>query len=176
MTTEPAVERAIREFVAEGSGLDLDLVRQGNFRGPRPKEVYATVLLLDDDPHGQTTIDRQDDEDTGTHSLLHVRARYSVQWYRQGAVAAARRFRLWAGSELGLSHAEDGDFRLQFPIRLRRLDSIVPDQLEERVQTDLVVDYTEKTTQLTGWVDEFELDVRRDGGDVTLTEEIRHGP
>ena len=37
-----------------------------------------------------------------------VRSRYSVQWYREGAIEAARRFRAWCASEFGVSAADRG--------------------------------------------------------------------
>ena len=99
------LERAVRRFVAEGSGLGNGLVIEGNSRGPGPKDPYASVLLIDDVRRGYP-VRRQLPDGAGTAQLVHRRALFSVQFYRPPAVDLAERFDDWAMSETGLLQAE----------------------------------------------------------------------
>ena len=46
------LERAVRAYVAEGSGLLRQRVRPGNAPGLAPQDLYATVLLIQGRPPG----------------------------------------------------------------------------------------------------------------------------
>ena len=106
---------------------------------------------------------------------------FSVQFFRDGAVAAADRFKLWVESDAGLLAAE-GALRdpganprwpqpgtqmwVEVPIEVRRLDDIIKDKWEERALIDLVCHYTDtethddrapETVQLTTSVDDVTL-------------------
>ena len=71
----------------------------------------------------------------------------SVQWYRDGAVDAARDFESWVETEAGLEYAESIDIRVVFPLSFRRADEIDSDAFEERMQADIEVDWVDARTQ-----------------------------
>ena len=107
------LERAVREYVAEGSGLHADRVIPGNSMGPREIVTYASVLLMSDDRLGYPIRTQRNrmvgGQLTGfTDDLVYRRARYSVQFYRTGATERAVRFDTWAMSENGLDVGRDG--------------------------------------------------------------------
>ena len=94
------LEVALYLYVQQGSGV---ICIQGNSKGPRPKDPYATLLLTDDvDASHPSRMDLRDGTTLDTH---YVRAMYSLQFYRKDAVATARRFARWVRSEVGLSQA-----------------------------------------------------------------------
>ena len=99
-----ALERAVRWFVAEGCGLAMNRVTQGNAQGPRPKDPYASLLLMTDLRRGYPV--RRQLPNGQTADLIYRRAEYSLQFYRKGAVDLAERFDAWAMSENGLTYAE----------------------------------------------------------------------
>ena len=99
-----SLERAVRVFVAEGSGLPHGWVIPGNSKGVRRKEPYASLLLIDDIRLGYPI--RRQLPGGQTADLTYRRATYSLQFYREGAVEMARRFDAWAMSENGLTQAE----------------------------------------------------------------------
>ena len=102
------LERCIRAFVAQGSGLEARDVRPGNFAGPRPKDPYATLLLRTDQRRSYPEhrgLCNAAGLLTGTLQVEPRRAIYSLQFYRDGAVELAERFDRWAQSEVGLLQA-----------------------------------------------------------------------
>ena len=122
------LERAVRRFVAVGSGLSRrdyrtlgdfppeigdpmglppsnEFVIPGNSPASRPKGVYASLLLRRDQRVGYPVF-RQLSDGGGTANLVYRRATYSLQFYRRGAADYAQRFDLFAMSENGLSYAE----------------------------------------------------------------------
>ena len=105
------LERSIREYVAEGSGLSTQHVIPGNSKGPREIVTYASVLLMSDDrlnyPIRAQRHRMIGGQMTGyTDDLVYRRARYSLQFYRAGATENAVQFDTWAMSENGLTWAQ----------------------------------------------------------------------
>ena len=144
MTVEPTrvdLEREIRKWVADGSDIDSENVLPGQQDIPRSDGVFASVLLIDDE---EQSLPIEVDFPTLTHHHLDVRlvrrAMYSVQWYREGAVAAADRFQLWANSSLGTMAAQEAGFALD-EIHLRQLNEPISQAWEERAQADVTLDY-----------------------------------
>ena len=102
------LERVVRAFVAEGSGLDSDHVIPGNAKGPRWKDRYASLLLRTDQRRSYPEhrgLCNAAGLLTGTLQVEPRRAIYSLQFYRDGAVELAERFDRWAQSEVGLLQA-----------------------------------------------------------------------
>ena len=100
-----ALERSTRWFIAEGTGIDRHLVIEGNSPGARPKEGYASLLLVDD-RRKSYPIRQQLPAGDGVADLVYRRAMFSLQFYREDAVDLAEKFDRWAMSEVGLSQAE----------------------------------------------------------------------
>ncbi len=105
------LERSIREYVAQGSGLITQQVIPGNSKGPRELSTYASVLLMSDDRLNYPIRTQRTRMDGGrmmgyTDDLVYRRARYSLQFYREGATDRAVQFDTWAMSENGLTWAQ----------------------------------------------------------------------
>ena len=166
--------RFVRAFVADGAGINRHDVHPAQERSPAPRALFATVLLIEDEPYGGLIIgsDRKGGDERGY--VHHRRALYSVQFFRKGAVAAAHRFSRWAETDAGLLAAEGGirdappegedpawpdglQVRLDFPIRVRRIDEIVKDGFEERAGFELSIRYADTFTHPDRGVDSVPL-------------------
>ena len=158
------LERSIRGFVATGSGLASDHVVEGNTKGWRNKDLYASLLLIDNKPNSYP-ISRQSHEGLGTASLQYRTAIYSLQFYRIGAVNIALDFSAWVESEEGLNAAEAAKFVVVPLFKFRRLDGVISDLYEERAQIDLSIIYAHTIIQQTGTIDSVECTVNLDGHD-----------
>ena len=133
--TQPhPLARAVRAYVATGSGLAPALVIPGNDKGPRPKEPYASLLLVDDGRRGFPEVVERDGGDL---TITPRAAAWSVQWYRAGAGARALRFASWLEDEAGIDAAGEAGFSVVVPVAVNRLDEIAGDAFEERAQMDL---------------------------------------
>ena len=197
-------ERNLREFIAYGSGRVDSRYCMPYLTGPKPAtDLYITVMLVRD---WQTTgtpghvaraaMDSEGAEFVEGANREHLRALYSVQWF--GAYAgvadqAAKRFRTFAVSQMGILAAENGysvwdrpdgepDWRpftvvTPFPA-IRQVDAMLPswqpvggalgDDLEERRGIDLEVEYLEDSTEDLGGVDRFRVIKRDDMGETVL--------
>ena len=100
-----ALERTLRAYVAQGSGLDPHHVIPGNDPGHRPAKPYASLLLREDRRRGYP-IRRQLPNTTMTTDLVYRQAQFSLQFWGDGAGVHAEAFDLWAMSETGLLQAE----------------------------------------------------------------------
>lgn len=180
-------EYFVRAFVADGSGLSRSRVGGGNVDAPVQgvddgltpgtpgRGVFATVLRIDSTPEGRAI--RADDEDgDATVYAQHRIYRYSVQWYREGAVAAADRFALWAESDPGILAAQ-GALRdtppdneeplwpagtrmgVLLPIEVRRFDDTVKDSWEERALVNLRCRYVDTARYPDRAPDEAEVTI-----------------
>ena len=152
MTSGPItrdLERAVRAYVAEGSGLDVNLVIPGNDPGPAPLELYASVLLIRMERQG---IDGYYLDGLEATILGSVFPLYSVQWYRRGARDAAMNFHQWASSPLGQLATERRGLTFQRCTAVRQLDEIISDQWEERAGLDLTMSLVQYSTQTLGTI------------------------
>ena len=98
------LERAVRLFVAIGADLDRHFVIAGNSPGQRPNVPYASVLLIEDKRKGYPVFRQL--EAGRTSNLFYRQAKFSLQFYRPGAVDLAERFDNWCQTENGLTYAE----------------------------------------------------------------------
>ena len=106
-----ALDRAVRFFVAEGSGLKREQVFEGDEdKLPRPPEPYATLLPGVNQRMGYPITYYYPETET-TSQMVYRRQFYSLQFHRKGALAYAEAFDDWAQSENGLLQAETAFFR-----------------------------------------------------------------
>lgn len=139
-----AVATAVRALVAEGSGISSTAVIPGNDPYPAPQHMYATVLLISSWTDGGAFESAPFDDQGRAHALLNVASRYSVQWYRAGALQAAFRFRIWAETQdgadsmlrRGLLYVSSGD--------VRQIDYVISSNFEERAGLDLTVRHVQR--------------------------------
>ena len=109
-TTEQ-IENSLRWWIALGSGLESRYVQPGDSNSrPAPNVPYASLLLISMSQPGKPVqrrvLDGAGDIVEDTQAL--IRARYSLQWYRDGAPDMASRFRVWAYSSAGRYAATSG--------------------------------------------------------------------
>ena len=168
--TPVSVQRAIRKFVATGSGLSNNLVIPGNDGGRRPVDSYCSVLVMSDHIE-MPTMERYrpvsaGSEDTVIDAVQTRRARLSIQFFRAetsehiGAYTAARNFTSWVEQESGLQAADRAGFRLDGPITTRRLDDIVADEWEERCGVELEILYRYRdVSQDVGTMENVQIEV-----------------
>ncbi len=142
--TREEFEASVRGFIAIGAGLPGNYVIPGNDNAPAPQSVFASLLLLTDDVVGFPVIqiiDRGEEEGLQYRQRLDRRALYSLQFFRDGASAAAYKFIAWAASDLGVQEAAARGFRGQRFGGVRQIDAAVGDIWEKRIGLDLMVDY-----------------------------------
>ncbi len=173
------LERAVRAYVAEGSGLLRQRVRPGNAPGLAPQDLYATVLLIQADHLGIDSIvltpDALDETIVQAIVLGAIWATYSVQWFRTGARDAAMTFHQWASSPLGQLSAEQRGLTYQRCSAVRQLNEIVSEEWEERAGLDLTLSYAQRTDQQIGTIQTVPLTAAVSDGPQENTEVTKHG-
>ncbi len=167
MSARRDLERSFRGFVAAGSGLESQRVIPGNERFGAYEDdggaVFATVLLLSDERGGQIPSSYSaEGQEGGLCEIVRLGrcATFSVQWYRKGAAEVADKFGLWVFSELGVLHALREEFRIRRVGGLRKLDALISDNFEERVQVDVEVDYFQDAVYDVGVVENVPVEIR----------------
>ena len=169
------VERAVRGYVAKGSGLDSKLVIPGNRRGPVPKEPFASVLLMNELPDGlawtlnEYIANRVYGDATFTDgptfdvkTFLSSSLTFSVQWLRDGASDLARRFQLWARSPAGITEAARRGLTFYRTDPIRNLDDLDKEFWEERRQLDLFIGLLSTLVEDVGLFDSLAVDLHLD--------------
>ena len=136
------LEEDIRRWVAAGSDIDDRFVIPGNKDAGSPNRLYATVLLITPSLRGTAwkrtlTVNGQ----TVERTRAFAEDLYSVQWFRDGARDAARRFSVWSQSEAGRISASVRSFTFMGVSRIRQIDSIISTKWEERYGLDLKITY-----------------------------------
>ena len=170
------VQRALRAFVATGSGLPRENVIPGNDNGRRPLEPYASVLVVSDRLDGEALEKyRQmpgqapdDPPDTIIDSVTNHRAEVSIRFFRsatdarQGAHNSARNFLNWLDTETGKQAADRAGFRLEGMFESLRSDEVISDHWEERAGVDMTVlyRYREPASQDVGTMDRARIVIR----------------
>lgn len=142
------LEAAVRQHIADGTGIDFDtLVLEGNPKGDRPKEPYATLLLVHTRRLGEPNYATSADGTTTVENFY--RSRFSLQFYRATAVTLAQRYADWCASEAGRDAQLDADppFAIVSAVDYQREDDDVSDHLERRTLIDLDVEWRTSTTQ-----------------------------
>lgn len=166
-------EDRLRTHIGLGAGLDGKVV-PGNDNLEQPDGVYASLLLITDADDGGYPVveDHPTDADPNAVAVFSQQlATYSLQFYRAGAVAAARRFKRWATSPEGLQSEVDNRLRIMRPINIQRLDADVFSDWQERAVITMDVRYVDSDSARSLTVDSVEatVDVVADGTAHTLT-------
>lgn len=101
------LERTLRTYVARGTGLPGDRVIPGREAMAAPSgTLYASVLFLTESVMGMNDWARRVGETTSvTGSRSMCLSTYSIQFWRAGAITAARRFVDWTRTETGINWA-----------------------------------------------------------------------
>ena len=151
--TRQEFDRALRAFVAAGSGLDDAVVIPGNSTGPRPTAEYASLLMIRDLRNGYPIFG------AAGQQMTYRRWTGSLQFYRPGAEVRALNFASFAESEPGLTEAERTGIRIVQPFAVQRLDSIVSEIFEERALINLSVDFVFEYSPTTDTIESATADI-----------------
>lgn len=172
------LERAVRGYVAAGSGLEPKQVVPGNGNPPASNDLYATVLLITSAGRGVPYTLYQDAAPghIDATTVGTVLARYSVQWYRKGARNAARRFSVWVSSPQGRGHSAAQGLAFLRVSAVRQLDDIVADAWEERAGLDLDIGYLESIRQELPAMETVSITVTPPGPQHEQTLEVDYDP
>ena len=191
-TTEQ-VENSLRWWIALGSGLASRYVQSGDSNSrPAPNLPYASLLLIRPSQPGKPVQRRvlNSDGDIDETTMAVVRARYSIQWFRDGAADMASRFRVWAYSSAGryaatsglsvLPHTEvyhgiGGAFAPFAMMKLddpSRLDLVIAGDVELRFMSTLDVQYVQSFSDTVQRFVEADI-ILSDGYSPDVTIEVR---
>ena len=158
MTPTRSIERLIRSYIAEGAGLVSRLVIPGDQSGPAPTDPYATCLLLDSRQAGvNPTWGEFDGDQVQGRTIVSIRGRYSVQFYRSGSRDRGERFRRWADSPLGVLAAGRRGLTFLECGEVRQIDSIVSEAWEQRVALELSLGYSQRVEQALGRIEGIDI-------------------
>ena len=138
------LEDAVAGLIAAGSGIDYNRVVSGNKGEPAPSGPFASVLLVHQGIEGIPATPMSlsaDGLSLDAPTLATIRGRYSVQWFREGAHDAARRFATWVWSPVGLAHAGQEGLTVRRVSDVRQLDDVVSGAWEERAGVDIDIGY-----------------------------------
>lgn len=164
-----AIERVVRAYVAEGSGLASAAVIPGNDSGPSPTEPYATVLLVASRQDGVNPARcRVEGGEVRATVLSSIESTWSVQWYREGSRDRARAFRLWADSPLGVLDAGRRGLTFRRCSDVRQIDEIVSETWEERAGLDLVVGLVQTAEQNLGLMETVPVSIAAADAEVEI--------
>lgn len=159
--TQQELERTIREFVSQASGLDSSLVIPGNDNNPRPNTTYASVLLINTVGRGIDSTQYKNTEGSDTQSDANVvgtrHATFSVQFYRNGAQDRAHTLLQYPATPLGAQMLDANDMAWVEASDVRKIDSIVSERYNERAAVDITVCYTHTLTQTVNSIGVIEL-------------------
>lgn len=144
------LERAVRAYVAKGSGLDRQSVIRGQENAPFPDLPVATVTLITDLPEGfawtrDERIENREYSDPAftdgptidETAFLSSELSYSVQWFGAYAADYARRFSVWAASPAGTSEAARRGLVFYRTSPIRDLTGLHEEDWEDRRGLDL---------------------------------------
>ena len=174
------LERDVREFVSIGSGVGK--IYPGNINKSRPtkNDLFGTVLLIVDRRYGVPEELERTRDDGFTWIIVRSRrvAKYSVQWFRDGASEAAQRFDEWVDSSRGILESEKRDFQIESNLGfdnhglLTQLDEIESDEFEERMGLNLSIAYLQESTYNAGRIQNIPLfTFNLDGREINIETE-----
>ena len=168
------LDRAVRAYVAAGSGISRRNVIEGSRSTPSPRVVYATVKLIADLPQGFVwTTNERNGIVLDTMVFESSTLDYSVQFFRAGAYDAARQFKLWAKSPMGIQEAERRGLTLIDVSGVTQDDAVVSEDWEQRAGLNLTLGIVSTLVEQPGVGGSLEIDLCYDGVDpidISLTE------
>ena len=135
MAPRPTAEEmadAVRTWIGIGSGIPRRRVIPAN-DGPVPQgpEPFVTVQTISRTPLGVPD------------AVVTIRHQFSVQWFREGAEAAADQFFIWSRTPWAKVRAQALGFSIVLVGALRDLDEYVAMTVEERAGLELDVGYVQ---------------------------------
>ena len=179
-------------YIAEPTGLGVDEIIRGNLNRQIPDGLFCTTLLISSTQLGTNA-------DTGWRTIqggssgtgLKYQAQvivnshniYSIQFFREGALAAAMKFRGFCSSPLGREAVDrmgcDPNTRQQlFNVSfmrcsdVRRLDAVVSAEYEERASVDLHLLIADRFKQTAPAMGDVPIAAFSDGQEISTKVEV----
>lgn len=158
-------DRLVRSFVATASGLAKKYVIPGDDNNPRPNKPYATVKRVADIAVGVDQeiyrFNEADPENQIDITTVGSRvASYSIQFYRSGTLANARRCRRYPHTPLGRELLHKGGLVFKSASDVTDLSILLSSKIEERVAITMEFRYTETDdAQTVNSIDIVEVDI-----------------
>lgn len=165
--TRRTVARALRAFVARGSGLESKFVIPSRQDGPAPTAPYATVFpyLRTALASAYTLTDRTDPDAPRERTYQNAALRASVRFFRSGSLNRADRFQLWAYSPMGRLVATSHGLTFQRTTQVRDITQRVSAKWEEGAQLDLFMMHALRTAPVDmGTIENARLVIKMDDG------------
>ncbi len=165
MTDAVALERAVRAWVAAGSGLARERVIPGNDPHPRQGWPYATVTLVSDLVDGSAwTRYVKDGNSIESTTMVSTEIEFSVQWFAesQDAKNLARKFLVYVKSPTGLDEAGRRGLTFYRHGALRDLSADVDKRLQTRLQVDVTLGVVWSDTRDVGIAETIGIHVNRE--------------
>ena len=164
-----SLERDVRKWVAEGSGLAGERVIPGDSAGPSPEGMYCSVLDIGEEAEGKGSY-RHAWYGGETHELAGVvrSARYRLEGYRSAGgdvMDVAHRFAAWAWSGPGMVASARLRFRCVEVSGIEEADAVKGGEWERRARLEIVVDYWMVTRAATGVIERVGIGYNRASGD-----------
>lgn len=147
---QATVDRAVRGYVAAGSGLPSERVIPANGPGPAPSEPYASVLMTNSRREGRSWYENEPGNTIIISTIASFAVVYQVQWFRAGAHETARRFQLWVESPGGLEEAGRRGLSYSQMSEITEIDDLISDEWEERAGLYLTIGHYRTMTQDAG--------------------------
>ena len=173
--TQQELERNVRLFVSEASGIDSSLVIPGNDNNPRPNVPYSTVLLINTEGRGIDDTNYYNNAGDETKADAMVKgtrhAIFSVQFYRTGAQDRAHTLLQYPATPLGAQSLHLKELTWVIASDVRKADALVSERYNERAAVDITVCYTCELTQTVNKIGVIELTLNH-SQETDITEEV----
>ena len=164
-SSKERIQRLMRRWVSDGSGLLQRNVRPRYLDEEAPKVPYATVLVRMRQTYGtgfDEQHDRMNDDLECTHVDIYrvstVCYKASVQWYRDGAMGIAERFEDWATSQDSLDFLQEQYLALESLGDIMDISEEVSTKWEERALMNIsLVTLRASEAQRRNFIDSLDI-------------------
>ena len=182
MTVSPTrqdLERILRRFISDGTGLARTNVIPGDSNGPAKNDQYATLKLINSTQVGidsttYTDIDGDDVQVTGTTAGWRLNT-YSVQVFRGDAFGTCATFRQYPHTPDGELYMQGNNFSWAESKDIIDINAITSGKNETRVSMEISIRYKETVVQLVNRIATVPLGIRETAETDLLTDAVVDG-
>ena len=139
------LDSIIRDYVAEGSGLESKVVVSTTVKTP-DTSIYAVVSCQSANFSQPWTMHNEGSNPPTWNVVRNAELFYSIQWWGENSMNYGTAFRTWIDSPLGLQYATDRNFSCSKCSEVRNLDFSLPDdeggEIQDRCNLDLTISIT----------------------------------
>ena len=139
------IDRIIRGYVAEGSGLTPEVVVSSVGKIP-DAPIYAVVSCQSANYSKLSTEKNKESNPPTWNVIYNAELFYSIQWWGENSMNYGTAFRLWISSPLGLQYTTDWYFSCTKCSEVRNLDFVLPDdeggEVADRCNLDITIAFT----------------------------------